>query len=676
MLQPLTSTSVVTQPISKTLNVLVLDDSQGEAESAIFELRQSGIDLQWMQVQTELEFEQALAIDVDLIIADYQLEKLNAFRALELLKKRGKDIPFIVISAPIGEELAAAVMRQGAHDFLIKNRLERLSAAVTQALAGKWLRCQREEADERRRAVEVLFRILTQHSLAGIYVLRDGRFVYANSKIAEILGYTVEELHELDSWTEVVAEEDRDMVREQVRRRMSGEVPQAHYVLRGLRKDGTVVDLEIRSSQILYQGRTAVLGMLIDISDRRRAEDSLRASEERFRNAFELTNVPMVLTDLNHHFVRVNEAFSRLLGYSQAEMLELSLADITYPDDLPLSVANREPLLAGLSDYFQMEKRYYHKNGNIIWALANVSLIRDSHGHPRQYVGQVQDITERQQALWDLRKVANDLAIAYQVIEQERAQLAVRVAERTSELSAANERLAAVNKELEAFSYSVSHDLRAPLRGIDGYSRIVLEDYGPKLDEDGRRLLNVVRSESQRMGHLIDDLLDFSRVGRQTMQTGVVDLTELTQTVYESLDLKVRQRVSHFHLQSLPPTVGDRAMLRQVLVNLLSNAFKFTGQQADPRIEVGSTTDEVSNIYFVKDNGVGFDPRYAHKLFGVFQRLHSEDEFEGTGVGLALVQRIVQRHGGKVWAEGKVNEGATFYFSLPPRKDKEQICTE
>jgi light-regulated signal transduction histidine kinase (bacteriophytochrome) len=160
------------------------------------------------------------------------------------------------------------------------------------------------------------------------------------------------------------------------------------------------------------------------------------------------------------------------------------------------------------------------------------------------------------------------------------------------------------------------------------------------------------------------------------MQSGVVDLTELTQTVYQSLDPKIRQRVAHFHVQTLPSTMGDRAMLRQVLVNLLSNAFKFTGQQADPRIEVGSTTDEVSNIYFVKDNGIGFDPRYAHKLFGVFQRLHSEDEFEGTGVGLALVQRIVQRHGGKVWAEGKLNEGATFYFSLPRATNSQQDCAE
>jgi len=223
----------------------------------------------------------------------------------------------------------------------------------------------------------------------------------------------------------------------------------------------------------------------------------------------------------------------------------------------------------------------------------------------------------------------------------------------------------AANKELEAFSYSVSHDLRAPLRGIDGFSRILTEEYGPHLDEEARRLLNVIRGEAQRMGHLIDDLLAFSRMGRQEMQNTFCDMTHLAQSAFEQIDATARSRVRHFAVKQLPPAYGDKAMLRQVFFNLVSNAVKFSSPKDQPEIEVGAAASNGLTTYYVKDNGVGFDQRFAAKLFGVFQRLHREDEFEGTGVGMALVKRIILRHQGTVWAEGRINEGATVYFALP-----------
>ncbi len=240
---------------------------------------------------------------------------------------------------------------------------------------------------------------------------------------------------------------------------------------------------------------------------------------------------------------------------------------------------------------------------------------------------------------------------------------------KSKSLTDTNVQLQASHKELEAFSYSVSHDLRAPLRSMDSFSRIILEDYGPKLDKEGNRLLNVVCGEAQRMGRLIDDLLDFSRMNRQEMKATQCDMTQLAQSVYNRLDESLRSRIQHFNLLPLPPAYGDLAMLRQVLFNLLANAVKFTGHQQSPAIEVGASSAGGINTYYVKDNGVGFDQGYVHKLFGVFQRLHAEDEFEGTGVGLALVQRIIHRHGGEVWAEGKLNAGATFYFTLPILKE-------
>ena len=227
------------------------------------------------------------------------------------------------------------------------------------------------------------------------------------------------------------------------------------------------------------------------------------------------------------------------------------------------------------------------------------------------------------------------------------------------------EELARSNAELEKFSYSVSHDLRAPLRAIDGFARALHEDYGPALNADGQRLIGVIRDNAQRMGQLIDALLNFSRAGRQQLVTTTVDLTALAQSVVDELRRTVGGVAVEVSLQPLPPITGDATLLRQVVVNLIGNAFKFSRHRTHPRVDIAAHREGDTVIYYVRDNGAGFDMRYKDKLFGVFQRLHHVEEFEGTGVGLALAQRIIDRHGGRIWAEAKPNEGATFYFTLP-----------
>ncbi len=229
------------------------------------------------------------------------------------------------------------------------------------------------------------------------------------------------------------------------------------------------------------------------------------------------------------------------------------------------------------------------------------------------------------------------------------------------------EALEGTNAELESFSYSVSHDLRAPLRAIHGFARILLDDHKAQLDPEAQRLLAVIDQNTRRMGQLIDDLLAFSRLGRKEIAAAPVDMRELAQAVSEDARRTeaARRGSLDIRIDPLPLARGDRALLRQVLGNLVQNAVKFTRGKDSARIEVGSRPDGGQTVYYVKDNGAGFDPRYADKLFGVFQRLHRTEEFEGTGVGLAIVKRIVQRHGGRVWAEGKIDEGATFYFTLP-----------
>jgi light-regulated signal transduction histidine kinase (bacteriophytochrome) len=246
-------------------------------------------------------------------------------------------------------------------------------------------------------------------------------------------------------------------------------------------------------------------------------------------------------------------------------------------------------------------------------------------------------------------------------IQRLNLELERRVAERTAQLEEAN-------KELEAFSYSVSHDLRAPLRHVMGFVNLLLIEAGPTLSEKSLKHLATVSQSAKRMGELIDDLLAFSRIGRSEIRKTEVDLNQAVREVLDDFQAEIEARKIVLEIHPLPSVWADFALLRLALVNLISNAVKFTGARAEPKIEIGCAPEaHGETVVFIRDNGAGFDPRYAHKLFGVFQRLHSQAEFEGTGIGLANVQRIIRRHGGRIWAEGIVDGGATFYYSLPQR---------
>jgi signal transduction histidine kinase len=257
-----------------------------------------------------------------------------------------------------------------------------------------------------------------------------------------------------------------------------------------------------------------------------------------------------------------------------------------------------------------------------------------------------------------LEHEVGERARAEQALQALNAGLEERVAARTAELEAAN-------KDLEGFSYSVSHDLRAPIRAISGFSSLLVEDHGASLDTEARRKLGIIGAEAARMGRLIDDLLAFSRLGRKALEPVDLDMAELARSTFERLRHSSGEAPVDFRLGSMPRARGDRSLLEQVWINLLSNAVKFSAKKPAPVIEAGGISAESEIVYFVRDNGAGFDSRYAPRLFGVFQRLHSDSEFPGTGVGLALVHKIITRHGGRVWADGKLDEGATFHFTLP-----------
>lgn len=402
---------------------------------------------------------------------------------------------------------------------------------------------------------------------------------------------------------------------------------------------------------------------------------------------------PLLMADHEGRIVLVNAQTEKLFGYHRDELLgqpvEVLLPErfrdqhpmmrngfFTRPEARPMGVrrdlfglrkdGGEFPVEVGLNPI---------RTGKGVMAL--IAFVDISQRKLREEEGRrltkdlTKDLTEQRLAAFNLAEDAAEGRQRAEQAEQEirklNLELEQRVRNRTAELEA-------VNKELEAFCYSVSHDLRSPLRAIDGFSRILLEDYAALLPEDGRRYLRLARENTQRMGRLIDDLLTFSRLGRHPLQTTSVAPTAVVRTVLAELHEETAGRQVEIVVGELPTCHADPALLKQVFANLLTNAFKYTRAQPAARIEIGCRTESSAkreqgegagkHTYFVKDNGAGFDMLYAHKLFGVFQRLHRAEDYEGTGVGLAIVQRIIHRHGGRVWAEAAINEGATFYFTL------------
>jgi len=373
--------------------------------------------------------------------------------------------------------------------------------------------------------------------------------------------------------------------------------------------------------------------------ERRRAMEALHESEERFRSAFEAAPIGLALMSPERRLLKVNRRLCEILGYTEEELLATDGLSLTHPDDRERDAEYTRLLLGGEIPMYQIEKRYLHKRGHEVWALLSASLARDVEGKPLRFIAQIQDITERRE--WE------------EQIQDLNASLHRRVTE-----------LRLLNKELESFSYSVSHDLRAPLRGIDGFSQALLEDYGDRLDEPARDYLRRVRAASQRMAQLIDDMLKLSRVTRQEMAVQPVCLSEIVEGIADELRAQQRDRAVEFAIAPGIIANGDRHLLYVALQNLVGNAWKFTRGHSTARIEFGATESHGRRVYFVRDDGAGFEMAYAGKLFGAFQRLHDANEFEGTGIGLAIVQRIIHQHGGEIWAEGEVERGATFYFTL------------
>lgn len=353
-------------------------------------------------------------------------------------------------------------------------------------------------------------------------------------------------------------------------------------------------------------------------------EERLRLERE-LEDLYERAPCGYHSVDAEGLIVRINATWLSWLGYSREEVVgRMRHPDLMTPESARRFHEETFPRFRREGRLEGAEFEYRRKDGSTFFGSLNATSVYDAQGRFVMSRSTVFDVTARKTA---------------------------------------EERLALLNRELESFTYSVSHDLRAPLRAIDGYARMLEEQSGERLDAEGRRLLGVVRSSSRRMGRLIEDLLEFSRLGQLEPAKTRVDMAALVRQVAEEFSATFPQAV--VTIGALPEAIADPALMRQVWVNLLGNALKYSASAVPPRIEVGASAGVADTAYWIRDNGVGFDMRHAGKLFRVFQRLHRQDDFPGTGVGLAIVQRIVARHGGRVWADAKPGEGACFSFSVP-----------
>jgi PAS domain S-box-containing protein len=381
-----------------------------------------------------------------------------------------------------------------------------------------------------------------------------------------------------------------------------------------------------------------------EICERRRAEETLRASEERFRILVEnVKDYAIFGLDWKGRILSWNAGAEAINGYRAEEIVGQHFSRFYPQEAIDRGWPEEELAKAAADGRFEEEGWRIRKDGSRFWANVTITALRDASGK-----------------LIGFSKVSRDLT--------ERKHAEEKLAESNEQLQRTNRELEAANKELEAFSYSVSHDLRAPLRAIDGFSQILLEEYSAELPAEAQEYLRDVRANTQCMGQLVDDLLALARLGRQPLKTERTEPEEIVRRCLGELQRDCPGRCIEIVVGQLPPCSADAGLLKQVWMNLLSNALKYTSRREAARVEIGGEKPGSSTeppTYFVKDNGIGFDMRYADKLFGVFQRLHAAEEYEGTGVGLAIVQRIIQRHGGRVWAEAQPDRGATFFFTLP-----------
>lgn len=511
----------------------------------------------------------------------------------------------------------------------------------------------RRNSEKQLKESEGKFRTLTEKSLIGVYVIQDGLFRYINPKMSEIFGYAEDELAGKKGPEDLVLPEDWPVVRENLRKRLDGEIADINYAFRGVKKDGTHLTVEVFGSRTEYMGRSAVLGTLLDITERKKAQDALLESEARYRTLVNNAQVGIVVHQLGL-MKFVNNKMAQIVRVAGPEgVIGRNVLEFMHPDFREFVKQRMTEATAAGTPLPPAEEKLVAADGTVLDVEINTVPIT-YEGVPCA-MAIVQDITPRKRAEAELKTAHLQLLLVNAGLEK-------RVEERTLQLEE-------LNKELEAFSYSAAHDMKAPLRRVNIFAEMLEKEAGPALKDEPRGMLRNIRKSVTEMTNLVEGLLTLSTTGRKPLKLEPVRLSALLDESIAEIKAETANRAIEWTTAGLPEVMCDRAMLKQVFMNLLGNAAKYSRGSEPARIDVLYHLKAGEHVISVRDNGVGFSMEYADRLFAVFQRLHKAEEFEGTGIGLSTVKRIISRHGGKVWAESAPGKGATFYFSLPAIKE-------
>ncbi len=631
------------------------------------ELQQSVEKVQWLASFPERNPNPIIEVS----LTDGSVHYLNSFAAQLFpdLEKLGLQHPWLQGLQDYLQQLSNGSSETIRREIMLGDRC--FAQSISYTAARQSIRVYATEITERVRAEEALtqernlLRALIDHLPACIYVKDlEGRFLVYNAASVQLTGVGSEAAAVGKTVSDLFPAEIARLYEEDDARVMASGQPifDREEPTQDAQKENRwflTTKIPLRNNDAAIIG---LLGISQDITSRKQAEQLIhdavereqelrlqaQQSEDRFRTLVERSLVGIYVIQ-DDKFAYVNPAMEKNLGYSAAELASMKVLDTVAPEDRPLFQENLRRRIQGLLPETRYGLRLLRRNGSIAFVEVRGSL---SEFNGRSAIlGTLLDVTERKEA--------------EQKIQQLNEQLEARVLQRTVQLEEAN-------KELEAFSYSVSHDLRAPLRHIHGYGEMLKREIEGRVSGEAQRFLDVIGRASAEMGQLIDDLLAFSRIARVEMQQRKVDLPSLVQRTIHGLEMDTKGREIAWTVAPLPAVWGDTPSLRQVFANLLGNAVKYTRHCESAQIEIGCHSDEGDyRTFYIKDNGAGFDMQYADKLFGVFQRLHGAEEFEGTGIGLATVRRIIQRHGGRTWAEGVVNGGATFFFTLKAFENSE-----
>ena len=471
---------------------------------------------------------------------------------------------------------------------------------------------------------ETKFKALLETAPDAMIIANEkGLIQLVNLQTEKMFGYKREEL--IAQPVEILIP-DSFRSRHQHHRETFMKTPHARPMGEGLhlyakRKDGSELPVEISLSPIQTEGQQWVSAAIRNITERKKIEEKV----QYLARLIEATSEAVFSLDINLTIKSWNKAAEILFGYTKEEVIGKPANEITRPQVKEEDQINIQQQLAAVGSW-QGEIGFLKKNGTLIFLSTSTALTRNVKGELDGYVTVCRDFSER-------KKLEDELRL--------------------------------MNEELEAFSYSISHDLRAPLRAVTGFTNILEMEYSSQLDDEAKRITHIIKSNTEKMGQLIDDLLAFAHLNKKELEKKEVHTLHLVNDVIRSLEQTLGNKVLQWNIESLPDIAADQNMLRQVWVNLLSNAVKYSRNNPEPRIHIGYSIEDSDILFYVQDNGVGFDEKHSDKLFKVFQRLHSDDQFEGTGVGLAIVERIITRHGGRIWAHSKKGEGASFYFTIP-----------